>query len=63
MVDLQTMLSAEFRTIWKAPLNDARHVEDLTGDDDPNMSDIAESDEGDNPTVDDDADDDDEDMI
>ena len=61
--DLQTMLSTKFCTIWKAPLDDARHVEDLTGDDNPNMSDIAESDEGDNPTVDDDANNDDEDMI
>lgn len=60
--DLQTMLSTEFRTIWRAPLDDATHAEDPTGEDgDPNTSDTEDSDEGDNPAVDD-AEDDDEDM-
>ena len=54
--DLQTTLSTEFRTIWKAPLDDARNAEDPTGDGDPNTSDTEESDEGDNPAVDDDED-------
>jgi hypothetical protein len=61
--NLQTTLSTEFRTIWKAPLSDATHAEDPTGeDDDPNTSDNEDSDEGDNPAVDDDPEDDDEDM-
>ena len=61
--NLQTMLSTEFRSIWKAPLNDATQAEDPAGeDDDPNTSDTEDSDEGDNPVMDDDAEDDDEDM-
>lgn len=60
--DLQTTLSTEFRTIWRAPLDDASRVEDPTGeDDDPNVSDTEDSDD-DDPVVDDDAEDDDEDM-
>ena len=62
-VDLQTTLSTEFRTIWRAPLDDATHAEDPTSeDDDPNTSDTEDSDEGDNPAVDDDAEDEDEEM-
>ena len=62
--DLQTALSTEFRTIWRAPLDDARHVEDPTGeddDDDPHTSDVEDSDD-DDPVVDDDAEDGDEDI-
>ena len=60
--DLQTMLSTEFRIIWRAPLEDASRIEDPTvEDDDPDASDTKESGD-DDPVVDDDAEDEDEDM-
>ena len=55
--DLQTTLSAKFRTIWRAPLDDASRADDPTGEDDPNASDSEDGDEGDDPVADDDEDD------